>query len=187
MKKILMMLVLFIALLTMVVPVWAEDILVNPGDGGGGVDMTQSDGKLPVTYITPGYSSSSNTTTTTLTTTTGSIVIVVDGTQVFPDIAPFIDNANRVQAPYRAIAEALGCKVGWDEKSQTVSCTKERFEVKMVIGQKQFTVNGAAKTMDTLPVIKNARTFIPVRALSEALNSDVKWDEPSQTVTVTSR
>lgn len=41
------------------------------------------------------------------------------------------------------------------------------------------------KTLDTEAVIIDGRTLVPVRALSEALNATVDWDEATQRVTLT--
>ncbi len=45
-------------------------------------------------------------------------------------------------------------------------------------------VNGDAK-FDTPPVIKEGRTVIPVRAISEGMGAEVEWNEEEKTVTIT--
>lgn len=46
-------------------------------------------------------------------------------------------------------------------------------------------VNGKQLNFDVPPVIKDGRTLIPVRGVSEALNATVSWDQTTQTVTIT--
>lgn len=46
-------------------------------------------------------------------------------------------------------------------------------------------VNGVEPEMDVPPVIESGRTLVPFRALSEALDAEVKWDAETRTVTVT--
>ena len=46
------------------------------------------------------------------------------------------------------------------------------------------TVNGTPVEMDVLPVIEDGRTLAPVRAISEALQATVSWDEALRKVTV---
>lgn len=46
----------------------------------------------------------------------------VNGTERIMDVAPFIKN-NRTFVPIRFIAEALGCKVDWDEQEKKVTIT----------------------------------------------------------------
>ena len=52
------------------------------------------------------------------------------------------------------------------------------------IGTKTYNVNGRTAAMDVAPVIYQGRTFMPVRYVSEAVNSDVFWDPGKQKVTV---
>ena len=116
----------------------------------------------------------------------GSIRILVDGKIIDPDVKPFIDNSDRTQAPFRAIGEALGCTVDWSDPDRKVTCTKTGFTVEMFIGNDTIWVNGKPQVIDTAPQIKEDRTFIPVRALGEALTCGVAWNEPSQTVIINS-
>jgi len=53
------------------------------------------------------------------------------------------------------------------------------------IGKSMFTVNGASKTLDSPPIIKNSRTLLPIRAIIEALGGTVAWDPIAHKVTVT--
>ena len=52
------------------------------------------------------------------------------------------------------------------------------------IGKSVFTVNGASKTLDSPPVIKNGRTLVPIRAIIEALGGTVDWDGAARKATV---
>jgi photosystem II stability/assembly factor-like uncharacterized protein len=53
------------------------------------------------------------------------------------------------------------------------------------IGNSKFTVNGASAALDSPPVIKNARTLVPIRAIIEALGGTVGWDGTARKATVT--
>jgi phosphate transport system substrate-binding protein len=44
------------------------------------------------------------------------------------------------------------------------------------IGSKSFTVNGATKTLDVPAKIVDGRTVVPIRAISEAIGAEVKYD-----------
>ena len=177
MRKMLTMLMVAVMMVTMVVvPAWAV-IDIKPGNGGE-IDFSNTP-SVPF----PGTGG----TTQPAQPVDKSIKIFVNGVKLNPDVAPFIDAAGRTQAPFRAIGEALGCKVTWLDESQKVICEKEGFKVEMSIGKNAFTVNGGNKTMDTAPIIKNGRTFIPVRFLGEALNCNVTWDQNTNTVTITNK
>ncbi|MGI6488848.1 MAG: copper amine oxidase N-terminal domain-containing protein [Syntrophothermaceae bacterium] len=55
------------------------------------------------------------------------------------------------------------------------------------IGETAFTVNGVEMTMDVAPYIKNDRTFLPVRFVSNAVgvdNKNIVWNDAAKTVTI---
>lgn len=109
------------------------------------------------------------------------IMIVLDGTELEFDVPPTMIN-NRIMVPMRVIFEALGAEIKWDEKTKTVTATKDDLIVKTTIGQTKIYVNGVAKEMDVAPVIVNNRTLVPVRFVSEALGCYVEWSEKGKTV-----
>ncbi|MCL6479837.1 MAG: copper amine oxidase N-terminal domain-containing protein [Peptococcaceae bacterium] len=109
------------------------------------------------------------------------ITIIVNGTKITPDVPPYIYN-DRTMVPYRFIAEALGCQVEWDDRAKKVTATKDGHRIWMIIGRRQISVDQQLKTIDVAPEIKNERTFIPVRAMSEALGYKVSWDDATSTV-----
>lgn len=57
-------------------------------------------------------------------------------------------------------------------------------EVRLVIGKPQLTADGMDREIDVPPVVRGGRTFLPVRALAEALGLDVAWDPVEQRVTL---
>jgi hypothetical protein len=59
--------------------------------------------------------------------------------------------------------------------------------VVFTIGQASYTANGSAVTIDVAPYIKDSRTFLPLRAVAEALgvtDGNVMWDPATQKVTI---
>jgi len=60
----------------------------------------------------------------------------------------------------------------------------EAVKLVLTIGSKAVDVNGKVVTNDVAPVIKNSRTFLPVRLIAENLGATVIWDEPAQRVAV---
>jgi hypothetical protein len=57
--------------------------------------------------------------------------------------------------------------------------------VKVQIGSDIMTVNGNVVQLDAAPEIVNGRTFLPLRAISEALGATVDWIPDTQGITVT--
>ena len=110
---------------------------------------------------------------TTVVMTIGSSDFVVNNEVVsVEDAAPYIAD-NRTFVPFRALGEALGADVEWDNDARTVTYTLGKSEVVMTIGETTYTVNGEEKTMDVAPVITGDRTYVPVRFVGEALGFKV--------------
>ena len=114
--------------------------------------------------------------------------VVVNGNRVnFPDAEPFIDDNGRTQVPVRFVSEALGAEVGWEGSTKTVTISQGDKEIKIVIGKKDYTINGEKNLMDTEALLKEDRTFVPVRFVSEGLGARVDWDPAVRTVYIDTR
>jgi len=114
--------------------------------------------------------------------------VVVNGNRVnFPDAEPFIDDNGRTQVPVRFVSEALGAEVGWEGSTKTVTISQGDKEIKIVIGKKDYTINGEKSLMDTEALLKEDRTFVPVRFVSEGLGAKVDWDPAVRTVYIDTR
>jgi len=61
----------------------------------------------------------------------------------------------------------------------------DKVTIVLQIENAMFTVNGASKTLDSPPVIKNDRTLVPIRTIIEALAGTVGWDATTKKATVT--
>jgi hypothetical protein len=102
---------------------------------------------------------------------------------VFPDQKPLMIN-KRTLVPIRPIAESLGFKVDWNKATRTVTITKEKITVSLVVSQKIAKRNGEIITLDVPAQIVNERTVVPVRFIAEALNYKVDWAQATQTVLI---
>ncbi|MGZ9584932.1 stalk domain-containing protein [Paenibacillus marinisediminis] len=109
--------------------------------------------------------------------------VVVDGERVlFPDAQPFVDANNRTQVPIRFVSEALGAEVGWDNKSRTATVKYGKKTITLVVGKKEYELDGKKQSMDTVALLKDERTFVPIRFVSEGLGATVKYDTKINTV-----
>ncbi len=99
---------------------------------------------------------------------------------------PFIDSNSRTLVPIRGALEAFGAMVTWDDATRTAIVEKDRVTVKVPIGQACIYVNGVQVTNDTSAVIKDDRTYLPIRAVFEAFGAGVTWNNDSRTVVVKS-
>jgi hypothetical protein len=103
------------------------------------------------------------------------------------DVPPFI-RSGRTLVPVRAISEGLGAEVQWDAATRTVTLSLDGFTgtrvVKMTIGAMAYTIDGRHAWMDVAPAIVSGRTFVPLRAVSEALGAQVDWNADTRTVLI---
>ena len=105
------------------------------------------------------------------------IRVRVNGSQVyFPDGKPFADENSRVLVPVRFVSQQLGAKVNWDAKNKKVTVMDGDKNATLTINSKQVTVNGVGKTLDTAAVVKNERTYVPLRFIGETFGAGVRWD-----------
>ena len=114
----------------------------------------------------------------------GSTVISINGTESELDTVPIIKN-DRTLLPLRAVVESLGGSVAWENKTKTAAFAKDDKVIFMTIGSRTAFVNTTEYTIDTEPIIIDGRTMLPIRFVAENLGFKVKWDERTQTITIT--
>lgn len=120
-----------------------------------------------------------------ITLTVGENLMVIEGDiGIQLDVPPTIIN-NRTMVPLRAIFEALGAVVDWDDETKTVFAINNDKIIVMQIGQDVMYVNEERKELDSPSVIMDGRTLVPVRAIAEAFGNTVGYDEETKTVTIT--
>lgn len=114
------------------------------------------------------------------------VTVVLDGETIQFDVAPRITEG-RTMVPVRAIFEALGATVAWDQTSRTVTSTAANGNViTMTIGNKSFFVNDVLTQMDAAPFVTGDRTLAPVRFVAQAMGLNVQWNPTTRTVLLTS-
>ncbi len=113
------------------------------------------------------------------------ITVKLDGQPVVFDVSPQIIN-DRTMVPMRKIFELFGATINWDQNTKTVTSTKGGIAVSLTIDNPNMNVNGNVVTLDTPACIVDNRTLVPVRAIAEAFQTEVGWDENSKTVFIES-
>ncbi len=116
---------------------------------------------------------------------TEGVNVTVNGKMVnFPDAKPFIDKNGRTLLPVRFVTEELGATVEWNAGEQKAYVKKDATIVTIKINDKDILVNGLIKRMDTKAIIKEDRTFVPIRYTAESLGATVGWDGSTRTVII---
>ena len=77
--------------------------------------------------------------------------------------------------PVRFIAESLGEKVNWDANTRTVTITNSGATFNLTIGK-------IINDVGVPPIIKNDRTLVPIRYISNQLGAEISWNEADKSV-----
>lgn len=112
------------------------------------------------------------------------IKVLLNGETLSFDVPPQLIN-DRTMVPMRKIFEAMGATVDWNESTQTVTAKEDNIVIIMQIDNVVISVNDKDVTLDVPPQLVDSRTLVPVRAVVEGLDADVKWDGDTQTVIIT--
>jgi len=110
------------------------------------------------------------------------IRVNINGKMTAPLYPKVALEGGRTYVPLRGVLERLNAKLTWDAPSNSALIRTESSSVKVTIGSKKAIVNGREIVMDAAPFIRNERTFVPLRFISEAIGADVKWDEAQRVV-----
>lgn len=106
---------------------------------------------------------------------------------------PFIAN-ERTMMPLRAISEALDATVYWfgEDKRVQIVCYDTLLSLQIgnnVMGKYKI-VNGQVSSqpesieLDVAAMIHNDRTYVPLRAISEAFDATITWDNPNRSAII---
>ncbi len=115
------------------------------------------------------------------------IKVMINGEYINFDVEPQLVNG-RTMVPFRAIFEAMGATVSWDQDLWQASGEKAGKSVKMVIDSNEVKVtnNGVEETIqiDQAPILIDGRTMVPVRFVAQAFDKIVSWDNDEKTVII---
>lgn len=108
------------------------------------------------------------------------IRVTLAGQPIRMDQAPVLAN-DRVLVGLRAVAEALGARVTWNEAMRQVVVQRGDRQVVLRIGSPQVQSWQAGQepshfTADMAPVLVGGRTMVPIRVLADGLGLKVNWD-----------
>lgn len=106
--------------------------------------------------------------------TIGSTTATQFGKIVQNDVAPIIIN-DRTMLPARFVAESLGAEVRWDALTRSATIVKGNRSIVLTIDSDTATVDGHRVKLDSPAVIRQNRTYTPVRFIAEALGASVTW------------
>lgn len=102
------------------------------------------------------------------------------------DAAPYLDKNSRTNVPVRVVSENLGAKVDWNPTKKAFQVigahakTKDIITIVGVANNPMVSVNGVNKYLDpnskdVVVVVKDNRTYVPLRFFSESLGYEVSY------------
>ena len=124
------------------------------------------------------------------------VKVTLDGNEIIYSGVhePVIKNG-RTLVPMRKTFEAMGAGVIWSESERSVTARRDGVEITLGIGRDEMLVTSGESTKtveldvppELLPYDSYAdTTMVPLRAVSEAFDCKVEWDEKTYVVTITS-
>lgn len=85
--------------------------------------------------------------------------------------------------PLREIADSMNVMLYWDSNTKTVVCAKDDVYLTFAVNSRIMKSSEDSDViLDVAPILIDGTTYVPLRALSVALNSEVFWDNELQTV-----
>lgn len=112
-----------------------------------------------------------------------SIQILLNGVKLNTKKEPYIKD-NYTMLPLRTVSEALDAEVGWDNNSKTAIISKNGKVVRVTVGVKEMLINNTSITLPTVAEIIDGTTYIPLRSIATALDTDIKWDSKNKIVSL---
>lgn len=114
------------------------------------------------------------------------VTVVLDGKPLlFPNAEPFIARSTgRTLVPLRAVAEALGAAVDWDQATRTAVVRLGGKTVRVTVGEIRAHVGDAAVVLEQPAVLWQGSTLVPLRFLTEGLGARVVWDAAARRVQI---
>ena len=104
---------------------------------------------------------------------------------VVSDVNPYIENG-RTLVPLRFVSDSLGYNVKWNGKNRTVTVSLDDTRIVYTINSTAVRVTTAGQTntihSDVPARIKDNRTFVPIRILSELSANPISWDKDRRVV-----
>lgn len=144
-------------------------------------DVSKAEVENGTVKVSPSKAAEGEKVTVTVTPDTGYLVKKVTVTDKDGDKLKVKEGSNG-KYTFSMPASAVTVKVSFEEEAPAA---EENKTILLTIDQRTASVFGETVVNDVAPVIRNARTLLPIRFVAEALGAEVAWDAPQQKVTIT--
>jgi inhibitor of cysteine peptidase len=102
------------------------------------------------------------------------------------DAPPFIEQ-DRVYVPVRYLARAIGVvedAISWNEPEKTIKLVHAGRTVVMAVGNNNIYIDGKSSGIDSAPLLRNGRAYLPARHVAGVFGYEVGWDAERQAVLI---
>lgn len=159
--------------------------VVNVEEGQDERAMTGTVAFDNIAFTMPSKSSEVGLPTGTASLVLGQKSMTVNGTKKAIDAAPVLKNGT-TYVPIKHVLDAFGGQASWDSKNQRITVIRGGKLIDLVVGQKEFILNGKRQSATVAPYVSGGRALVPLRLVSEQLGLTVKWEQKTKTVTISS-
>lgn len=122
------------------------------------------------------------------------INVKVDGENKVSKEMPSFVYQKRTLVPIRFLSETFGASVDWNSKTQAATISLADKSIVLTIDKAEAIINGVTKPIEkayTPRLVRvgggSARTYVPLRFISELFGYDVGWDNKSQTAIINTK
>jgi len=109
--------------------------------------------------------------------------VTFDGVKLDSAVAP-INEGGVVYVPLNMISEGVGADTSWNQTRRQAVITTTLYNIVFTLGSKNYTVNGAIKTMANAPILVDNVLMVPIKAYAEAIGASTKHDTTTNTTNV---
>lgn len=111
------------------------------------------------------------------------IRVLLNSKELLFDSEPFI-YGGRTLVPLRSIAEALGAEVSWEASTGSIVMNRYGKLIKLQNNSVNANIDGLVSQMDVPVMIRDGRSFVPLRFITDAFGGTVGWNGSTQTVSL---
>ncbi len=109
--------------------------------------------------------------------------VILDGKTLSFDVPPQITGSQQLM-PVRAIFEAMGATVSWDDNTKTATATKGSTTVVLPLNSQFAEINDVPYALDAASEIVAGRILAPLNFVVDSFGAQVVWDASTQTATI---
>lgn len=117
------------------------------------------------------------------------VTIMLDGYPLPFPVPPAVTGGTTM-VPFRAISEALGITVLWNQQARQITATKQTEDgvkkIVLTVGSRKAIVNGAEVQLAAAPAANSGSVLIPLSFFSQQFGAQVSWNQATRTVTIQS-